>query len=98
MLRHVVLLQFKEGIPPGQVATITEKLNELPSKIAQITKYTAGPDLGLANGNADYAIVADFNNQQDFEVYASHHDHQQVIVDYIKPYLAKRTATQLNID
>jgi stress responsive alpha/beta barrel protein len=57
-----------------------------------------GRDLGVQDGNADFALVADFTDQEGLATYANHPDHQAVIQNLIRPILAQREAIQYVID
>eukprot|EP00310_Coccolithus_braarudii_P015286 CAMPEP_0183335100 /NCGR_PEP_ID=MMETSP0164_2-20130417/3499_1 /TAXON_ID=221442 /ORGANISM="Coccolithus pelagicus ssp braarudi, Strain PLY182g" /LENGTH=104 /DNA_ID=CAMNT_0025504381 /DNA_START=19 /DNA_END=333 /DNA_ORIENTATION=- len=96
-VRHIVLLKFKEGIDkPAVIAEMKKQLGELPEKISQIEKFTFGEDIGLAEGNHDFVLTADFVNEDGYKVYATHEAHSAVIKNAIKPYLAPggRSAVQ----
>eukprot|EP00729_Bicosta_minor_P016553 gene16553-30269_t len=101
MIRHIVLLKFKEGADKAAVsAAISAALNALPAAIPEIKSYTCGPDAGLDPArNHDYALVGDFENAEAYEVYAKHPLHQAAIVEHIKPNLAAggRVAVQYEI-
>ncbi len=78
MLRHIVLLKFKEGHTPEQVQAITDGMNGLPAQIPQIISYTHGSDAGNTNSPYDYAIVADFASAEDAAIYQDHPAHKAV--------------------
>ena len=73
------------------------ELRKLPGAIPQLRSYTVGPDAGINQGNHDYAVVADFDNVDDYLVYRDHPQHQEVIAKHIKPILATRAAVQLSV-
>ncbi|MFD2348370.1 Dabb family protein [Nonomuraea ferruginea] len=45
-------------------------------------------------GNHDFAVVADFDSEDDYRAYRDHPRHQAVIAEHIKPILATRAAVQ----
>ena len=98
MIRHVVALTFKSETQEESIARITDSLRTLPPIIKEIRSYTLGRDLNLAADTADFAIVADFDTLEDFEVYANHPAHLEVIREVIKPHVANRTASQFEFD
>jgi Stress responsive A/B Barrel Domain len=95
MLRHISCLTWKEGTPPEAVAAVEAGLAELPALIPELRAFSFGPDLGLASGNADFAIVADLDDTDGWRRYQEHPAHQALLVDRIRPILASRTAAQL---
>jgi hypothetical protein len=96
MLRHTVLFTWADGTSDGDVTELTGMLEQLPGQIAEIRAYTFGPDLGLAPGNADFGIVADFDDAAAFATYVAHADHQPVLA-FVKAHAAQRIAVQLTI-
>eukprot|EP00963_Diacronema_lutheri_P011973 scaffold1518_cov331-Pavlova_lutheri.AAC.47 len=98
MIRHISLLKFVEGKATLEAKkTIESALSTLPSIIPQIRAYTFGSDLKLAEGNADFAVVADFDNEDAYRVYAEHPEHQKVLAQTIKPLLDSRVALQYRL-
>jgi len=98
MIRHTVLFTWADGVTDAQVAHMVAELEARVAPIATISSYVHGPDLALVDGNADYAIVADFESVDDYVVYRDHPDHVAVIAESIKPLVAQRMAVQYDID
>ncbi len=94
-VRHVVLLTWKEGTDAAAVRAVAEGLAALPDAIPELREYRFGADLGIADGNADFAIVGDFDDVEAWRRYQEHPEHQRVIVELIRPILASRAAVQL---
>ncbi len=97
MFRHIVLLTLNADAPEGQSDIIVKALRDLPATIPELASYVVGQDAGLAEDNADIAVVADFANGDDYEVYRTHPVHVAVIQESIAPFLAGRTAVQHEI-
>jgi Stress responsive A/B Barrel Domain len=95
MLRHVSLLTWNERATPAAVEAVRAALEELPELIPELRGYDVGADLGLAAGNADFAVVADFDDADAWRRYTDHPAHQAVLVEQIRPILASRVAVQL---
>ncbi|KAK3243624.1 hypothetical protein CYMTET_46737 [Cymbomonas tetramitiformis] len=96
-IRHIVTFTFVEDATDEQKNAITTALKGLPELIPEIKAFTCGLDAGLSPGNAQYGLVADFENEADFRTYAKHPEHQKVIAENIKPILATRVAVQLSL-
>ena len=71
---------------------------KLPAKIPELRSYHVGLDAGLADGNFDIGVVAEFDDAAGYEVYATHPDHVQVIAERIRPVLVRRVAVQFAAD
>jgi hypothetical protein len=98
VLRHIALFRWKSEATAEDVSNIETALHQLPAKIPSIRSYRFGRDLGVQDGNADFALVADFADQEGLLTYANHPDHQAVIQNLIRPILAQRESIQYVID
>ena len=97
MIRHIAMLTLKPDAPDTAVQSLEEGLSLLGQTITEIAAYTYVSDLGLRDGNYDFAVVADFENDEDFKIYADHPDHQAFIQDRVAPILEKRVSVQFEI-
>jgi Stress responsive A/B Barrel Domain len=98
ILRHVVCLTWKDGTPAAAIEAIAAALVELPGRIPEIRAYSLGTDLGLADGNASFGIVADFDDADGWRVYQEDPEHRRIIAELIRPHLAGRSAAQFRVD
>jgi len=94
MLRHVVLLSFKETTSADVIAGITESLHALAPQISTVRNFSVNADLGLTDGNAQMIIMAEFDDAAGYELYRDHPAHQKVIQEQILPELSSRAAAQ----
>eukprot|EP00299_Pterocystis_sp_00344_P002392 c12703_g1_i1.p1 GENE.c12703_g1_i1~~c12703_g1_i1.p1 ORF type:complete len:111 (+),score=15.08 c12703_g1_i1:1-333(+) len=97
VVQHVVLLKFVETATQEQKDLVVTELRKLPNVIPQIKSFRVGADLGLdVARNSHVSVVAEFENEADYQVYATHEAHLQVITTYIRPIIAQggRTAVQ----
>ncbi len=97
MLRHVVLFTWAPGTTPDQIAAVTDGLRALPAVIPEVRGYRVGEDIGVSDGNHDFAVVADFDSVAGFVAYRDHPAHQAVVVERIRPILAERAAVQYEV-
>ena len=96
MIRHVVLLAWKDGTTPDQIASIDAALARMPEVMPFIRRYEIGRDLGI-NGSHDFAIVADFDNETDYRTYAEHPDHQAVLTELLAPVVESKARVQYTV-
>jgi hypothetical protein len=66
----------------------------LPGKIAQISDYRFGRDLGVNPGNFDVVVTGDFASVADYLTYRDHPDHQRVVREVLLPLVDARHAVQ----
>ncbi len=94
MFRHVVMFKWNDDVDDVQVGEIGRALDALVATIPEVGEYRHGPDVGLADGNYDYVIVAEFASVDDFVVYRDHPDHRRLIADLIVDRVSARAAVQ----
>lgn len=97
MFRHVVLFRFKDGCDPNTVSAALDGLLDLPEQIDEIRSYTVGRDVGLAEGNFDAGIVADFDEQAGFVAYRDHPLHVEHAKNRLGPLIADRASVQFEL-
>jgi hypothetical protein len=95
VLTHVALFTWKAGTTDQEIEAMREGLSTLPGLIPEIRGYRFGPDAGLNAGNAQFGIVADFDDVDAFRAYAAHPAHRDVIDRLVTPITEHRTAVQL---
>jgi Stress responsive A/B Barrel Domain len=76
MIRNVVLVKLKAEHDATEVADIQDGFRSLdcPGTLS----YTIGDDLGLRDGNWDFAIVADFEDADAYRAYDQDAEHNRV--------------------
>jgi hypothetical protein len=94
VIRHIALLRWTDDAGRTEIEGVSATLARLPDLIPQLRAYRFGPDLELAAGNWDFAVVADFASREDWATYMVHPDHQAVLTERIQPILAERAAVQ----
>ena len=98
MLRHVLLLKFKDGIGPEQVKTLDTAFRQLLSEIPAVAAAKVGPALGLRGSSgtpADYAITLDFRTPDDFAAYITDPRHQRFVKESLSPLRESAWSAQI---
>jgi len=88
LLRHVVLVRFKEGTSSRDIRNVERSFRELPKKIDEIRDFEWGTDVSveeLAKGYTHCFFVT-FKNAADRDAYLPHPAHK-AFVDVLKPHL-----------
>jgi hypothetical protein len=98
VFRHVVLFRWKPGTPAAEIAALERALADLPGQIAEIRGYRFGRDAGLASGNFDFAIVAEFADADAWRRYVDHPAHQKLVAERVRPIVQERAAAQFQAD
>lgn len=98
MLRHVVMFRWEAAVGDDHVAAVAAGLDGLAATIPGIRSYHHGTDVAVNDGNFDYAVVADFNDVEDYLVYRDHPLHQDFIRQLIVGKIADRSAVQFEFE
>jgi len=78
MIRHVVLVNFKESIGESEREALYDNLRALKPKIDGLLSQTYGPNVspeGLGQGFRD-GFIMDFRDEAARDAYLIHPDHQ----------------------
>jgi hypothetical protein len=94
MLHHVVTFHLRPDAPAGQVERIGEAITALGATLPEVRSLAIGSDLALREGNASFAIVAQFDDVDAFKVYADHPEHIRIIKELIAPHIESRHPVQ----
>ncbi len=94
VFRHVVMFKLQPDTSAAQREAILAGLARLPGAIAEIRSFVFGTDAGLAQGNFDVAVVAEFDDVEAYKRYAAHPVHVEFVTTTVRPHLAQRSAVQ----
>ena len=90
---HIVAFSFTEGSDAG--ARAEEALTALAQQVPEVRDFRCGADAGVSAGNADFGIVAVFDDEAAYERYRDHPEHQRIVKEILAPNLTSRTCVQL---
>jgi hypothetical protein len=76
MIRRVVVFRWTAEATEEQKQQVAAVLRRLPALLPVLRAYQVGPDLGLAEGNFDFAVVADFDDLEGLQVYRDNPEHR----------------------
>jgi hypothetical protein len=97
VIRHIVLLTFADTATDAQVGAVEAALSKLPARLPEIKAYVIGRDLGVNEGNATFAVAADFDDVEGYITYRDDVEHKRIIAELISPIFVGRTAAQYEI-
>jgi heme-degrading monooxygenase HmoA len=97
MIRHVVLFTWTEEMTEDLERQFAAELTALAPTLPGVRSYHAGPDVGLVEGNFDFAVVADFDDAESYLAYRDHPQHQDIISRISAPYRKDRASVQYEI-
>jgi hypothetical protein len=97
VIRHVSMLTFTPGVTAAQVRAVEAALARLPAHLP-MRAYSFGTDAGIDDGNATFAVVADFDDRDGYVAYRDDPEHRRIIAELIRPILATRAAAQYEVE
>jgi hypothetical protein len=97
MIRHVTLFRWNESATPEIEQQLIAELAELRPRLAGNRALLAGPDVGIIEGNYDFAVVADFDDADSYLGYRNHPEHQDIIRRLSAPITSERHTVQFEI-
>ena len=77
-----------------QKRRVTAELSRLPALLPVLRAYHMGADLGVNEGNYEWAAVADFDDLEGYLTYRDDPEHRAIIAEFIRPIAAERAAVQ----
>ena len=95
MFTHVVTFTWKEGVPAGHAETAQRHLYEYAKTLKGCISYTCGPDAGINEGNADFAVVSVFEDEAAWHAYDSADEHNRIRAEIFRPWVSVRSAVQI---
>ena len=78
MIRHVVLVRFREAVPAAEITAIFKQLDDLRAKLPGMKVFCHGPNVspeGLSRGFT-HAFTVDFSDAAARDAYLAHSDHE----------------------
>lgn len=98
MIQHVAAFAWKPGTPEGHAEAVTAALLDLVAGIPEVRDYRCGPNLGISpTANADYVVVATFDDEVGWAAYDRHPLHHEVRERMFVPWVAVRTTAQIRL-
>jgi hypothetical protein len=97
MIRHVAMFTWKPETTVAQQELVSTELAKLPPLLTGLRAYSFGADAGLNEGNADFVVVADFDDADAYRGYRDHPEHVKLATQVIGPITARRMAIQIAI-
>ncbi|HTS99563.1 MAG TPA: Dabb family protein [Streptosporangiaceae bacterium] len=93
----MVLFAWTPEATNQQKQRVVEELRTLPPLLSGLRAYHVGPDAAVVEGNADFAIVADFDDAASYLAYRNHPAHRAIVEQVVNPIIKERVAVQYEI-
>ena len=97
MIRHSVMFTWKPEATEEQKKRVAGELSRLPGIIPSLKAYSMGTDIGVNEGNWQFAVTADFDDLDGYLAYRDDPTHRGIIAEHIQPIIATRAAVQYEL-
>ena len=97
MIRHTVLFKWAADATDEQKKAAATEVAKLPSIVPSIRAFASGPDAGFNQGNFDFAVTADFDDEAGYLAYRDDPAHREIVQRYVTPIAAQRAAVQYEL-
>ena len=94
MIRHIVLFRWSDEATDAQKKRATDEIATLPTLVPSVRAFACGWDVGINQGNYDFAATADFEDAAGYVAYRDNPDHRAMVDEHIVPIAAERAAIQ----
>jgi hypothetical protein len=75
MIRHIVMFTWKDGTPDTIKDDVVAGFEHMKRSIEHVIDMKCGSDQGFAEGNFDFAMIADFADKAAWSGYRMHPEH-----------------------
>ena len=93
MIRHILLINWKEGITESQKGEAIKATMGLES-LDCMQHLVYGEKIGLVQDSYDFAVIMDFASEGDWHTYQSHPTHV-ASADLVRPLVAEFARIQI---
>jgi hypothetical protein len=94
VIRHTVAFRWKPEATDEEKQQVAVEVAKLPSIVPSVRAFASGPDASLNQGNYDFAVTADFDDEIGYLAYRDDPAHRDMVERYILPLAAQRVAVQ----
>lgn len=94
MFHHVAIFRFNPSVSENDVAGLAEDLTSLSRRLDGLVSYACGTDLGMRDGNDDFAVSAVFDSAESVRDYLNHPEHLAIVKKYVAKMVAEKHGVQ----
>ncbi|MGD9990251.1 Dabb family protein [Pseudonocardia sp.] len=96
MIRNVVVGTVKDGVTTEQIEEALAAIRAMKVPGVELNAVT-GVDLGLRDGNADFAITVDLADEEAYKVYDADDEHNRIRRELFAPISASIQRIQFRL-
>ena len=96
MIRNLTLVNIKPGTTEQQIRAVEDALRSL--KLSGLMAMTMGRDLGLREGNMDFGLVIDFEDEDAYHAFDGDAEHNRIRRELIAPIADRVERCQFRVE
>lgn len=97
MIKHIVLMKVRSGVPSSQVEAMLAAMNRLPIEAPGVKNWSLGKNLNPDYPEYQYGVVCDFDDLAALERYLKHPYHMRVRKEHTHSTLESRTIVDYEV-
>lgn len=98
MILHIVFFNWKDDVSKEQIDKVNQAVADLRGAIPEVKGLVWGSDLGFRDGNANWGLMALFQDRAGWQAYQDHAAHKTLVSDYVAPIrVGGRQAIQIEV-
>ncbi|MCM3790807.1 Dabb family protein [Domibacillus indicus] len=78
MIRHIFMFSIKQGVTEEQLDELLNDYRSLSEKVPEIIQLTVGKNLGWYDTKTTVALVADFEDEENWKIFMENPDHLNI--------------------
>ena len=98
MIHHLVLLHFKSGVTPQQIADAGRGMTALKGVIPEIREMSWHPNLAPSAGEYPWALFVRCDDMAAVNRYLEHPKHVEAVGKYLAPIRDGRLAIDIEVE
>ena len=95
MIRHVVLARFRPGVTDEQVDALVTAMQAV--QVDGLRSLTCGRSAAIRPGGWDYALVADFDDEDAYLRYDNHPEHNRIRQELVPDLMEEAARAQMRV-
>lgn len=97
MIAHLAVFTFSPEMTEERAAALAVELRAMAAGLPSIKHYSAGPNLRMRPGGADFGVVAVLEDQAAIDAFLDSPEHVNLVAKSMTPWVLTRNAVQIEL-
>ena len=98
MIKHVLLIRFRDDVPPSAVEAVLAELNTFPSRYPQMRNWALGTNISTRDTTMTHGFVVEFDTEDDLLAYLGSDYHERFVEERWQPVIDQRVIVTFRED